>query len=78
LRIGQRPGCYTAAVSSASSLKLPPSGEPSIDEIKRAMPKLLELIEKWSSEDPAYDRETLPLLLAALEETRASQEPLAS
>ena len=31
---------------------------------RERLAELLELIEKWSSEDPAYDRETLPLLLA--------------
>ena len=46
---------------------------PSKEELDAGMDEMIRLLDKWSAEDPAYDRETLPLLLAALEETRSGK-----
>ena len=50
-----------------------PEGISRSEAARRGMPELIALVEKWAEEDSDYDRETLPLLLAALEETRSGK-----
>ncbi len=69
-----RRSCYTWVVFY-EDLKPNPTAEgiAMSDAAKRAMPEFIALIETWAQEDSDYDRETLPLLLAALEGTRSGK-----